>query len=367
MGGIFEMSKKTLIGHTAQNFMKKKTFMLLIAALFIMKAAAQQVEEVQRSLITKRTATWCPNCGTWGWTLFEGLIEDNEDKAVLMAAHYDGNLAEAAAEEITDNFGGFYQPRFFLNENDINGSSSNVSAKRAEVKAAVEAAFNESPVVNVGFAPTFADNKLTANAKVKFFQETSGEYYLGIYLLEDNVVGYQASIGNNANHKKVFRFSFTDETFGKLITGGSVAAGSEFDLPFELSIGSVQGYDYEVAGIIWKKENNKYIPVNVWSTTDIGETSATADIAGLNSFEITPNITSDQAAIKIDLQKNMPNASLDIIDVNGKTIAKIKQGAFTEGQHIFPLNKNIIGNNGLFFVRLTDGKNATTRRVIISY
>lgn len=92
--------------------MNKKTFMLLVAALFIMKAAAQQVEEVQRTLITKRTASWCINCGTWGWTLFDGLVADNEDKSVLIAAHYDGDLENAAAEEITDNFGGFYQPRF---------------------------------------------------------------------------------------------------------------------------------------------------------------------------------------------------------------------------------------------------------------
>ena len=344
--------------------MNKKTFILLIAALFVLKAAAQQVEAVQRTLITKRTATWCSNCGSWGWTLFEGLIEDNEDKAVLMAAHYSGVLENAAAEEITDNFGGFYQPRFFNNETDINASSSSIATKRSEVKAAVAAAFNTTPIANVGFAPTFSNNLLSVEAKVKFFQQASGEYYLGIYLLEDNVIEYQASIGNNANHKRVFRYSFTDETFGKLITNGSVNAGSEFNLTFGLQIGAVQGHDYEVAGIIWKKENGKYVPVNTWSATTIGSASAIADVSGINRFEITPNITANQATININLHNNLPNASLEIINIHGKIVAKIESGPFAKGLQSFPIDKSIVGANGLYFVRLTDGRKVCTRRVV---
>ncbi len=344
--------------------MKKKTFLLLIAALFILKAGAQQVEEIQRSLITKRTATWCPNCGNWGWTLFEGLLEDNQDKAVLMAAHYDGLLENSHAGEITVNFGGGYQPRFYLNDNDISATNSSVAAKRAEVKTAVDEAYNASPVANVGFDPVFGNTTLQVDAKVKFFQNANGEYYLGIYLLEDGVIEYQSGQGNSANHKKVFRFSFTDETFGKPIANGQINAGSEFDIPFELQIGEVQGYDYEVVGIIWKLENGTYIPVNTWSTKNISPATATSEIAGLNSFNIIPNITSHQAIIQIDLQENQPNARLDIIDVNGKKVATINKGIFIKGQQSFPIEKSVVGGNGLYFVRLTDGESVSTRRVI---
>ena len=79
--------------------MNKNTFTLLIACLFAMQAIAQQVAQVQRSIVTKRTADWCPNCGTYGWTYFKDAIEQNGDKAVFIAAHYSGGLAAPAANE----------------------------------------------------------------------------------------------------------------------------------------------------------------------------------------------------------------------------------------------------------------------------
>lgn len=338
--------------------------MLMLAALFILKAAAQQVEAVQRTLITKRTASWCPNCGTWGWTLFEGLIADNEDKAVLMAAHYSGNYETQAATDITDNFGGFYQPRFFLNETDINATSSNGSEKRMEVKQAVDEAFSQMPVANVGFAPVFADNTLSVEAKVKFFQDADGEYYLGLYLLESNFTGYQSGIGSDATHHKVLRYSFTDDSFGLPVVNGPVSAGAGFDLSFHLEIGAVEGYDYEVAGIIWKKENDKYIPVNTWSTSDIGTGTATNEVPGVLSFEITPTVATDQATIHIDLLHNLPDATLDIFNVEGRLVAHIGKDVFTRGTHTFPIDRSTTGNNGLYFVRLSDGKNVTTKKVV---
>ena len=344
--------------------MKKKTFMLLVAALFILKAGAQQVEEIQRSLITKRTASWCPNCGGWGWNFFEGLLEDNKDKAILIAAHHDGNYETDSGKDITANFGGGYQPRFFLNENDMGANSSSASTKRAEVKSAVESAFNTAPVANVGFEPVFGNVTLFVDAKVKFFQNAEGDFYLGVYLLEDGVIGYQSGQGDNANHKKVFRYSFTDETFGKSIANGQISAGSEYDLSFDLQIGEVQGYDYEVVGIIWKLENGVYKPFNAWSTKDIGTATSTSDISGLNKFEVLPNITSNYSVINIELEENRPNASLEIIDLNGKRVATINKGNLIKGQQTFPLDKTIVGGNGIYFVRLLDGNQVSTRKIV---
>ena len=66
---------------------------LLLGANFIF---AQEVPEVQRPLVTKISATWCPPCGGWGWTLMEELVIDNEDKATLIVAHHDGQLVTAS-------------------------------------------------------------------------------------------------------------------------------------------------------------------------------------------------------------------------------------------------------------------------------
>ncbi|MEZ4957612.1 MAG: Omp28-related outer membrane protein [Saprospiraceae bacterium] len=345
--------------------MEKRTFMLMVTCLFVLKVGAQQVEEIQRTLLTKISATWCPPCGTWGWTMFDGLVEDNSDKAVLMAAHYSGLLKTDEAYDIFTNFGAFSQPRFFVNSTDVNVTSSNITAKRIEVMQMVADAYNSAPIANVGFDPAFANSTLSVNAKVKFFQATEGEFYLGIYLIEDGVVEFQQSIGNDAVHKKVLRTGFSDDTFGQPITNGTVNAGSEFDLAFSLQIGAVEGYDYEVAGIIWKKVNDRYIPVNVWSTKEIdSNATSTVDFPAINSFSINPNLTANQAFVNIDLQNAIEQAYLELIGINGEKITTIASGSLAKGLNSFQIDKSMVSVNGLYFVRLTDGKNVSTRQIV---
>ncbi len=44
-----------------------KRFLYLIILVFLSTwVYAQEVPETQKSLIIKRTATWCPPCGGWG-------------------------------------------------------------------------------------------------------------------------------------------------------------------------------------------------------------------------------------------------------------------------------------------------------------
>ena len=62
----------------------KQFTLLTIFCIASISLFSQEVMEVQQTLLTKRTATWCPYCGTWGWGFFEDLIEDNEEKAVLI-------------------------------------------------------------------------------------------------------------------------------------------------------------------------------------------------------------------------------------------------------------------------------------------
>jgi len=344
--------------------MKKSTFTFLLAILFLMQGLAQQVAQEQRLLITKRTASWCPNCGTWGWTLFDNLVADNDGKSVLIAAHYDGILSTAAGEEITDNFGGFYQPRFFVGETDQNANSGTIGTVRNTVKDQVNAAFATSPVANAGFEPVYSEGELKVAAKVKFFQAAQGEYFLGVYLIENNVVAYQAGIGDNAVHKKVFRESFTSGTWGQPIVNGSVNAGDEFDLNFSLMTGDPTGYAYEVVGIIWKKENNKYVPVNTWSNDQIGITTNVEMPANLTDFVVAPSVTSSVANIQLQLAENQPDVSIDLFDVQGKLLANIHRGPLSQGAQSFEINRDMAAGNGVYLVRFSAGKEVSTRKVV---
>lgn len=339
--------------------------LIVCACTTSVRLNSQTVAEEQRLLITKRTASWCPNCGTWGWTLFKNLIEDNAPKAVLIAAHYDGQLAVPAAADLTDNFGGFYQPRFFLSETDVNASSGNSSSIQNSIRDQVNAAFDASPVANSGFAPIWQDGLLKAAARVKFFQEAQGEYYLGLYLIENNVTAYQAGIGNNAVHQKLFRAAFSDETWGQLIVNGTAQEGQEFTLNFSHPLDELQG-DYEVVGIIWKKVDSKYLPVNAWSTDQIGTATGVSSIALKSELRASPVPSSDRVSVGVNLPAGLDQAVLDVVEVSsGNVVQELHRGGLNPGEHRWETGKEELGGAGVYLLRLIASGQQYTQRIVI--
>jgi hypothetical protein len=347
--------------------MKKQSFTLLLAVLFLVKGIAQQVEQQQRSLVTKRTATWCINCGTWGWTFFKDALEDNGDKAIFLAAHYDGALEVGAATDITNNFGGASQPRFYLGNTDQGVSSSNLNTKLTALKEQIDANFDQAPVANSGFQPIFADGEIKVDAKVKFFLAAQGEYHLGIYLVENNVTANQTGIGANAVHQKLLRASFTTNAFGQLVSNTDITAGQEFNLSYSLPLDEIDGHEYEVIGIIWKKEGSKYIPVNVWGTDEI----STEPLSGIydklpeNKMVVAPNIISNSAVISIDLIHDQLDATVELYDLNGRLVATLHNGAMKKGNQLVRFDKGLVGGTGTYFIKLKSRSVELLEKVVI--
>jgi len=239
--------------------MMKKNLLFLFVLLFTLQAQAQEVPEVQKSLVTKVTATWCINCGTWGWSLFEGILEDNAEKALIVANHYSGDLDNPTAEDIASNFNATSQPRFVLDNTDQSASSGSAATKRTEIKNQIDANFLLSPVVNAGLDVILDGNQLIVNTKTKFFQAATGEYYVGVYIIENGVVNFQSGQGMNAAHKNIMRTGMSTGTFGDLVMNGNINMGMEFDHDFSIMLNSAWNVDnLEVATIVWKKDADKY-------------------------------------------------------------------------------------------------------------
>ena len=111
--------------------MNRNIFILLIFSVFSIVLQAQEitVPQTQRPLITKRTASWCPNCGGWGWTFFRNVMDDNNGKAVFFANHYDGIHTSPTTLALATNFGGVSQPLFFLNNTNQSVSSGSTATQ----------------------------------------------------------------------------------------------------------------------------------------------------------------------------------------------------------------------------------------------
>lgn len=346
--------------------MKRNLLLFLFCGLFSFQVIGQEVPEVQKSLITKRTATWCPFCGTWGWTFFEDLIEDNSEKALLIAAHYSGELLNPTANAITSNFGGISQPRFYLGNDDQGVSSGNIATKREQFKVAVDNAADQAPVVNAGLTVVKDNDKLTATVKTQFFQNTDGAYYVGVYIIEDAVVHFQSSIGDNASHHNLLQAAFTEDAFGELVAEGTITAGAAYNAEYEMVLDPTWNPDnITVATIVWKKEGDDFTFVNTHFTDEFGAPTSLVDIElkGVDLL-ISPTVALDQTTVMIENDRLLSNAQLILRDLSGKTLSVLFDDQLQEGAHSFQLSKSMLGGNGLYFLSLESEGKVLTKRLI---
>lgn len=347
--------------------MKKIFLQLVFVFLFSNTFFAQDVPEVQRPLVTKIAATWCPPCGGWGWDFFENLVIDNEEKATMIVAHHDGQLVTAAGDAFSSNFNSPYQPYFYVYNDDVGASSSNAATKRTEVKDMVDVEAAKSPVVNAGMILFLTGGSLVIDTKTKFFQTASGEYYIGVYAVEDEVVNFQQGQGNDAVHEKILRGALTTEIFGELITSGSITAGSEFTHSITTELDATWNIDHlEIVTIIWEKVGDKYVAINTNLSTDFVEVGNENILLQNASMEILPNVTSTQATINIDLEEGLESTTIELFDLDGKKVTDIFQGKLPVGNSTFTIERNSVATQGMYFVVLKSDGKVMTKRIVFN-
>lgn len=342
---------------------------LLVFSLFNITVQAQNivVPQTQRPLITKRTASWCPNCGGWGWTFFRNIINDNNGKAVFFANHYDGIHTSPTTLALASNYGGVSQPLFFLNNTNQNVSSGATASARTNIQNQVNAAWATPPVVQSGIRAIHnsAAQTLSVTAKSRFFQSASGEYYLGIYLVFKEFVGFQSGQGNNAEHKEMMRSHLTTDVFGEQIANGAVAAGTESEVSGQISIAGLDPTQLRIVTIIWKKEGNTYRVTNANETDDFLSPSSANDLwAAQQQIRVSPNIITEYARIELQITESSLPWRLELVNISGQTVGTIFRGKLAGGVHTFSAERGA-HPAGVYFVRLSNGMRTTVRSVVL--
>lgn len=347
----------------------KYLFTLILITLIGFSGVAQEVEEKQRTLITKRTASWCGNCGTWGWAFMEGLIEDNEEKAVLIAAHYSGDLQTQFAIDMTNNFGGSGQPNFFVGNDRLPAGSSSWPSFRTDTKTFVDMNFEADPIANTGLKATFLDNsQLLIETKTKFFADTNGDYYLSIFVLDNNLINNQSGQGANAQHKKVLIASATGDAFGESVASGSVSNGTEMTKEYTIAgLDSSKNLDYEVVAIIWDFQNGIRNFVNAFSL-DGSQFSVPVSVEQSidpGTYAVFPSMSSDLINIRLN-QADAQNAAVKIFDLNGQMVKTIYNGSYQAALNL-EVSKSALGiSNGTYLIHINvDGKIATEKVIFM--
>ena len=344
--------------------MKKFTliFTLMIAML---STQAQEISNQQWTIMTKTSATWCSNCGSWGWNLFKDLIDDNQDKNVIIwSSHNSGDLDNEAATEINAGWGSFGQPQFYVNSDLFSVTSSNAQTRRGEINAYIDDLIGFGALAGVGVDATYDGTTLNITGKAEFFTDLeAGNYHVGVYLLKDHVIANQASQGSNADHRFVLADKITEDTFGEQIVEGSVESGATFTIEASKEIENVDLENDEVVIILWNlRVDGQYAFFNA-NRNNISEagTTATVDISDIS--DITIRQTNGQIILDVESKNNLGNVQSRLVNVRGQVI-QTQNTNLVNGTNQIKYNSSDL-TAGTYFIQITVNAEVHTEKVIV--
>lgn len=342
--------------------MKKIYFSIALTMLFF-NAFSQTVAEEQTALVVKKTATWCEPCGTWGWQLFDEIWDAVSNKSVILEMHdspSSGLYSTAAAAFYSLHEPKGSTPVFYantINRVQYVGTSINPNATRVNIINAVDSTNTKSPIVNSGFTKTISGTTLNVDTKVKFFQNTTGEYYLGIYVTEDHVSAYQKGIGVTT-HRRIMRASFDTPIQGTLVSSGAVTAGTEFVSSRTLTLDpSWNTANIKVFTVIWEKVGSKFEYVNAHQV--VGSASVDQFSADDLDIKLYPNVSSSDQDIMLEVNgASNQGVSIEVYNSVGKKINTIFKGKLKSNQESFNVNPSRSLSRGLYFVNIVSDNNS---------
>lgn len=349
---------------------------LIFVLLFPIFLQGQDIDvpETNHPLITKRTATWCPNCGSYGWTLFRDLLADHQSSALVLAAHFGSSaLTNEVSNELTTALGGFGQPVFFLNEENLGANSGNIGAVRQDAAAQVAAINEVPPVAQTGILAQASMDSLIVQTKTRFFGDLDGESVnLAIYLIEPTVIAIQSGQGAMAEHKNILRYSMTGTAFGETIVQGGAVAGSEIERRYSMAIADLEANDINtsslgngsliVAAVLWQGTPGNFEVLNTHQVRESMLTNLSSLEANVG-LRVFPLPAASEATVALSLEQALPDAELNLVNASGQQIRTVHAGVLPAGEHSFTVPKGQLPA-GQYWLQLTDGARTLSRSLL---
>ncbi len=331
----------------------------------MLSTQAQEISTDQWTIMTKTSATWCGNCGSWGWDMFKDLIEDNADKNVIIwSSHNSGDLDNEASIDINTGWGSAGQPQFFVNSDEFDINQGNPDQSRAQINSYIDALVGFGALAGVGVDATYDGETLSVTAKAEFLSDLAdGDYRLAVYLLKDHVISNQASIGSNADHRYVLTDKITESSFGEQIVEGAVQSGATYTVEASKDIADIDLENDEVVVILWNLRVDgvyAFFNANRNSITESG-TSATVDISGIS--DITTKQNDGEIILDITVEQNLGLLQTRLINVSGQVISSQEINTINGTNQIRYSTNNIPA--GTYLVQVTTNGKVHTEKVII--
>ena len=245
----------------------------------------------QNVLVMEYTAKWCSPCGFWGAPTLHGLAAQDNLYAIALHAqndpmHNGTSSAYNAFVQQRPNGGGI--PYFYIGDfgPDIKWTMTNggyyvcadntiedYRQQTAIASSVGQTKMNVSGNNVLAEQSEIAIESINLDIQTRFFEASQGEYYVGAYLIENDIDGgessgnyNQAGVNGAYEHDYVFRKSFTSSAFGEQIPEASIESDNVYFNNFQLSLNTNWNLENcHVLIVVWEKDNTgfyKYINVN---------------------------------------------------------------------------------------------------------
>lgn len=299
---------------------------ILLLASFFMLLGNINGQDDQFSIIVKKSADWCPNCGGWAWPVFEDLIEKTEgSNAIPILMHNSGDLANELSIALTEALGGNGQPEFFLNSDIQVITPSNADDKVDLMVEMVDSISMEDALLGIEIEDVFLSidgESLTAGLIVELYGLVTGDFSFGLYLIQNNISHNQAGQGV-VIQPKLLTASFLEEPFGIRMDVDTSAIGRirtfhTIEAPNTLSLADG---DTEIVAIIWEwdeNDNKKIYNADVLRGA-IDQLSVTEEIS-LVPLSLKGNIIANTATLSFESTQNIDKATFFINDMSGRSV-----------------------------------------------
>ncbi len=329
-------------------FYKMRKNIYLVAILFLTFLTSGMSQRT--AVMSKVTATWCTNCGTYGWSLMEDLKSEyqaNGTDALVLGVHYSGNLQSDLGKWFSSNLGFFGQPQFFVANERYPVTSGSWQTQIEGIREGISRYVNDDPSFTSTSIRT-SDNidtngDFNISIDVSHDGNTSEDLYLSVYIFENNVEDVQASQQGVVMHPNVLRESVTDEFSGDQIVSVGDAAQ---DMNFNYTWTPNSDYNIDNVGvlaIVWRKVGDDYImdsstAIKEWSS-QLSSTEQFVD----NDFTVLNNNNT------IEVSSNESGTyQAQLVNAQGQVISQKKfadrttlsSDNLSSGLHILSISQN---------------------------
>lgn len=361
---------------------------------------------IKRVLVEESTGTWCASCG-YGSIYFEHL-KNNYPNTIPVAVHtgpggQDPMAIFSIELYMIPYFSG--SPTFLFDRKDFAGNPSSKPSISASnpwengldtLDKYMDLIYNEAPLATVGLTQSYnsSTREISVTVTSNFIENTTGDFRLNCFILEDSVTGGSEYDQANSNfsgwtagpsylsdlinaphpivdytHNHVLRATLGNPEGATASIPTTVSSGSSYSktftyiLPVDFDetqislVGLVQRFGTDV---VQDRE-----VVNAYSEhLSLGPLSNTELSKDFVSVSVYPNPITTNSMIEFYVKKN-DNISCNLINRNGQVIKSIFNDRFTQGE--YKINLDCVNlANGIYFLEFTNSETSIVKKIVVS-